>query len=253
MPDWAPPAPRPDLDLARQIVTSGRTLLRGGLNAGSSGNISARCTGDDTILITPSGRDWRLLRERDLVAMDLGPGAWIGGRPSSVVHHHGPWASMVAAARRTIPVLIDEAAEIGPIPTAPYAPSGSSQLAEAAVGELGPARNAVLLANHGVVAVGRSLAEALRRALEVERLAKIFVGAQALGGAEPLRESEIAANRAFFEAYHDAGDETLRTPESSSEVSGPVRLCDLISFGFHAGVTMATLLWSLVHQRLRAR
>ncbi len=88
----------------------------------------------------------------------------------------------VAVARQTIPVLIDEAADIGPIPTAPYAPSASQELADAASSELAKGRNAVLLANHGVVVVGRDLREAARRALEVERLAKIYIGAALLGG-----------------------------------------------------------------------
>jgi L-fuculose-phosphate aldolase len=220
------------------------------------------------MLITPSGRDWRLLRERELVVMDLETAAWTGvSQPSSewrlhlavyrrrsdvaaVVHHHGPWASMVAVARQTIRVLIDEAAEIGEIPTAPYAPSGSLELAEAAAEGLAGGRGAVLLANHGAVAVGRSLLEAVQVALEVERLAKIFVGAQALGGARALGAAEIAENREFFKGYHQVDCDRADALQSSPPITGPVRLGDLIHFGLQAGVTMTALVWALVHQRL---
>src|SRR3990172_9781438 len=166
------------------------------LTDGTSGNISARCPDGMTALITPSALDYRLVTESDLVRLDLGSGNAEGRRkPSSewrlhvaiyrarsdinaVIHHHATWASAVAVARKTIPVLIDEAADIGPIPTAPYAPSGSEELAEVASEQLTRQSNAVLLANHGAVVVGRDLREALRRALEVERLAKIYCVAE---------------------------------------------------------------------------
>lgn len=135
----------------------------------------------------------------------------------------------VAVARQTIPVLIDEAADIGPIPTAPYAPSASQELADAASSELAKGRNAVLLANHGVVVVGRDLREAARRALEVERLAKIYIGAALLGGAQALDEAQVNRSLTFFETY---------------------RAAPVISYSFRAGITFASLLQSLILQKL---
>lgn len=203
--------PAPDRQLARRIVEAGWKLVAAGLNEGSAGHISARCARGRALLITPTGRDWRLLRERELVAIDIATGvSTSAGRPSSesrlhveiyrwrpdvgaVVHHHGPWASMVAVARQTTPVLMDEAAEIGEIPTASYAPSGSPELADAAARELAAGRAAVLLANHGAVAVGPSLSEAVQRGCEVERLARLFVGAHVLGRAPALNRTQVAA------------------------------------------------------------
>ena len=180
----------------QQILEVGCRLVETGLSDGTSGNISVRCAERSHILITPSGRDFRLLTERDLVRVDLETGEATGlWQPSSewrlhvaihlarsdvnaIIHHHATWASAVAVARKSIPVLIDEAADIGPIPTAPYAPSATDELAVNAAREFANGSNAILLANHGAVVVGRSLLEALRRALASERLAQIFVGAQ---------------------------------------------------------------------------
>lgn len=186
------------MTLLRQIIEVGWRLVEANLTDGLSGNISARGPDGVTALITPSALDYRLLTERDLVRIHLGSGKAEGRRkPSSewrlhvaiyrtrpdinaVIHQHATWASAVAVARKTIPVLIDEAADIGSIPTAPYAPSASEELAETAARELAKGSNAILLANHGAVVVGRDLHEATRRAVELERLAKIYIGAELL-------------------------------------------------------------------------
>ena len=253
--------------LTQQIIKVGFRMVETGLSDGTSGNISVRCPEGPYILITPSARDFRLLTERDLVSIDLQTGEAIGRRkPSSewrlhlaihrarpdvnaVIHHHATRASAVAVARKSIPVLIDEAADIGPIPTAPYAPSATDELAINAAREFANGSNAILLANHGAVVVGRSLPEALRRALESERLAQIFVGAQSLGGAQGLDELQVTVNRKFFEGYRDA--ENYRPlPAVSSDIAGPVRFEDLVSYSFRAGITFASLVQHLILQRL---
>jgi L-fuculose-phosphate aldolase len=206
--------------LAEQIVDAGLRLVAGGLTDGTTGNISARA--DTGFLVTPTSRDYRGLRSRDLVYVDLVSddvrGRW---NPSSewrlhaeiyrarsnvhgIVHHHGTWSSAVASVGCSIPVFLDEAADLGAVTTAPYAPSASLELARVAAERICAGPNAVLLANHGAVAVGASVAEALRRALQVERLAKMFVVTELLGGAQPLGEEAIAKSRAFFAEYRAA-------------------------------------------------
>jgi L-fuculose-phosphate aldolase len=254
--------------LARQIIEVGRWLVETGLTDGTSGNVSVRCPDGVTALITPSGRDYRLLTKRDLVRIHLGSGKAVGRlKPSSewqlhraiyqarpdvgaIIHHHATWASAVAVARKTIPVLIDEAADIGPIPTAPYAPSATQKLAEAISLELVKGINAVLLANHGAVAVGRDLKEASRRALEVERLAKIYIGAELLGGAYALNQAEIAMSREFFETYRAAPEERRRLLPTLRGVARPAGLSHLLSYGIQASATVASLLQNLVLQKL---
>jgi ribulose-5-phosphate 4-epimerase/fuculose-1-phosphate aldolase len=167
-----------------------------------------------------------------------------------VIHHHATFASAVAVARKTIPVLIDEAADIGPIPTAPYAPSGSQELAEVVSTALTGGSNAVLLANHGAVAVGRDFREAMRRALEVERLAKIYIGAELLGGAHALDAAAVARNRQFLDTYHAAATPEHDLLSTMPRTVGPVGLKDLMSYSFGAGITFAALVQSLIRQKL---
>jgi L-fuculose-phosphate aldolase len=253
--------------LAQQIIDAGLSLLEEKLIHGTSGNISVRCPEDDCILITPSARDFRLLTERDMVRInpksEQAEGRW---KPSSewrlhvaiyrarvdvnaVIHHHSTFASAVAVARKTIPVLIDEAVDIGPIPTTTYALSGSQELAEAASAELARGTNAVLLANHGAVAVGRDLTEAMHRAVEVERLAKIYIGAELLGGAHALDEAQIITGQRFLESYRVASAQGHDLP-ATSHVGKPVGLKDLVNYSFRAGITFAYLVQRLLLQKV---
>lgn len=255
--------------ISREILETGLLLVEAGLVTETAGNISARCPDGERILITPSRRDYWVLTESDLVRIHL-PSEQAEGRwkPSSewrlhvaiyrarpdvnaVIHHHAVWASAVAVARKTIPVLIDEAADIGPIPTAPYAPSASQELAEVAAAELAKGSNAVLLANHGAVAVGSDLQEAFRRATDVERLAQIYLGATLLGGAHPLDEAAVARSREFFASYRTARAEWHAPAVSVPRISGQVALQDLVSYGFRAGVTFASLLQALILQKIQ--
>lgn len=256
------------MNLSQQIIDAGWRLVETDLTDGTSGNISVRCPEGDSVIITPSARDYRLLTERDLVRVHLGSGKAEGrwepssewrlhvaiyrARPdvSAVIHHHATWASAVAVARKTIPVLIDEAADIGSIPTATYAPSASPELAEALVRELTIGTNAVLLANHGAVAVGRDLREAVRRALEVERLAKMYIAAELLGGAHPLDEAEVAKSQKFFETYRAAPEKSRELFLTTPRIVGPVGLQDLVNYSFRAGVTFASLVHTLILQKL---
>ena len=254
------------MTLGEQIVEAGLRLIDTGVTDGTTGNVSAR-RGNE-FLITPTSRDYRLLTAEDLVTVALDTGEWRGRwKPSSewrlhaeiyrvrpdvnaVIHHHATWCSAVAAARKTIPVLVDEAAEIGPISTAAYAPSASPELAAAAAEVLGRGANAVLLANHGAVAVGQSIAEALRRALEIERLAQMFVAATVLGGAHPLPAEAVERGRQFFAGYRAGQHELVSPLRPAVAIAGDVRLHDLMSYSFRAGITFVSLLRMLVLGRL---
>jgi L-fuculose-phosphate aldolase len=255
------------MSLAEQIVQAGLWLLEEQLTYGTSGNISARCPEGDSILITPSARDFRLLTEKDMIRLHLtseqAEGCW---KPSSewrlhvaiyrsrpdvqaVIHHHATFASAVAVARKTIPVLLDESVDIGPIPTTLYAPSGSQELAEAVVAELVQGPNATLIANHGAVVVGRDLGEAMHRALEVERLAKIYISAELLGGAHALTEAQIREGQKALVAYRATAAQSRDVP-MTSHVDEPVGLKDLAQHSFRAGVTFAHLVHRLLLQKV---
>lgn len=203
-------------DAARAVLATAKELLAKGLVEGTAGNVSARMA-DGNICITPSSVDYRAMVLEDLVVIDPAGEVVDGERPpssekllhlacyaafdevGSVIHSHPVHATMFAVARRPIPACIDEFTVYvgGEVAVTRYAPSGTTDVGEAAVECLGQ-RGAALLANHGMVAVGKSPSDALHVTAMVERAAQIVVGAMALGGAEPLPDK---VNRDFAGVY----------------------------------------------------
>jgi L-fuculose-phosphate aldolase len=206
---------------AREILKTGRQMLESGLVLGTWGNLSVRLAALDGFLITPSGVDYRLLSEEDLVLVDF-MGRKVEGRlrPSTetllhaaiyknrpdvnaIVHTHSPHSSVFAVNRQEIPPVLEEFAQLvgGIIKVAAYAPPGSSELAEAAVAALGDQR-AVLLANHGLVSVGASLQEAFLVSQVVEKTAYVYLLAKMSGSPHLLSEEEAwRLRREFLESY----------------------------------------------------
>lgn len=204
------------------LVGAYRELIARGLSQGTSGNVSARQGG--TMLITPSALPAARMRAADIVEMELaGEGEWYGrARPSSewrmhrdiyrarpevgaVVHAHPPYATALAMARRPIPAAHYMVAAFGgaEVPCAPYAMFGSAALSRVAVAAL-TGRTACLLANHGCLALGRDLAEAMACAVELENLAQQYLLSLALGPVL-LSPREISDALAGFAAYRGSG------------------------------------------------
>lgn len=161
------------------------------LNIGTTGNISARPNGG--MLITPSGIAPKKLTPELIVAMDL-DGTWSGdvrpstewalhaaiykSRPevSAVMHAHPDHCVALSCARENLPAFHYMIAGFGgdDVRCSEYASFGSPELARFAVEAL-ENRTACLLANHGMVAVGTSVAEAFARTVKLETLVRQFV------------------------------------------------------------------------------
>jgi len=126
---------------------------------------------------------------------------------NAVVHAHPPFCSAIAVAGLDIPPLIDEQVILigGEIKVAQYAFPGTPELARNAVSALGP-RNAVILANHGVLSVGRDMREALTICELAEEMAKIYVSALSLGKVNQLPAEVIELEKAFFASIYDEGE-----------------------------------------------
>jgi L-fuculose-phosphate aldolase len=222
----ADPAPT-----AIEIVPVARQLRARGLAIGTSGNVGARLD-DGRIAITPSSMDYDAMTPDDIVIVmpDGSPSAGrrrpsselplhlalFAARPdvSAIVHTHSPFATTFAAARREIPAVhYVLAALVAPghdtLYVAAYATFGSEELARNAVVALG-ADNACLLASHGAIAVGRSLASALSRAERVEELAMLAWRAEQMGGAVRLTAAQL----------DDARDQMARFPTQTAEEAG---------------------------------
>ena len=203
----------------RELIAAAREMSSSGLVVATWGNLSCR-TGE-ALLITPSGMDYLSMTSDDLVLLDLSGKILTGRRkPSSesllhaavyrarpevraVVHVHSVAASAFAVARQSIPVILEETAQLigHPISTAAYARCGSKELAGCVLQELGSNGQAVLLANHGVLTLGCNPMEALLRARIVEKSAKVMLYARQLGEVHALAAEEVHALREDFQHY----------------------------------------------------
>lgn len=210
MSDWA--------ELRASVVATMQRMDARGLNRGTSGNVSVRVDGG--MLVSPSGIvPEQLTPEQVVFVSDAGQWDADGARPSSewrmhlgilagrpeamaVVHCHSRHATVLACAGRNIPALHYMVAVAGgaQVPLAPYATFGTPELASAIVDTLDGYR-ACLMANHGQIAIGRSLGEALAIADEVEEQAAVYCGTLAIGGPVLLSEEEMARIQGAFATY----------------------------------------------------
>ncbi|MCR6633178.1 MAG: class II aldolase/adducin family protein [Magnetospirillum sp.] len=202
---------------AAAIVEAVRLLARRGLNQGASGNVSVRS--EAGLLITPSGVGAEALTTEQLVPMGL-DGAWSGRwKPSSewrfhrdiyaarpeaqaVVHCHSPAATALAVLGRPLPAFHYMVAIAGgaDVRCAPYATFGSQELSDAALAAL-EGRRACLLGHHGMIAIGRDLAQALDVAVEVEYLADLYLRLLPLGEPPVLPAAEMEVVLEKFKGY----------------------------------------------------
>jgi L-fuculose-phosphate aldolase len=172
------------------IVEAAREMSRLGLVAGTTGNASARH--GDSIVITPARLAYDEMTEDDLV--ELGPDgepldaesepsserrvhvAIYAARPDlgAIVHTHSVHATAWSFLGEPLDTGTEEldAAVGGAVLTASYAPTGSDEIAGAALEALGD-RRAVLLGRHGVVGAGPTPAGALTTCVVVERQAQL--------------------------------------------------------------------------------
>ena len=211
-------APLSDLAPHSQVLGAMLQLADKGLNQGASGNVSVR-TGSG-LLISPSGIAPERLKPTDPVALSLS-GKQISGsiKPSTewpmhtaiyearpdinaIVHCHSTFATTLACARQTIPSFHYMVAMAGgtDIPCTPYALFGSEKLANFTAEAL-QSRNACLMANHGQMAIGKTLEDAINLAAEVEELAKQYWATLQLGTVNLLNESEMKEVIEKFSSY----------------------------------------------------
>ena len=195
-----------------------RRLERQGLNCGTAGNASVRAASG--ILITPSGVKPGDLTPESIVFMPECPEVFDeNARPSSewrfhkdilafredvgaVVHVHSAHATALACHRRDIPAFHYMIAAAGgdSIRCAPYATFGTQQLSDRVLKALED-RRACLLSNHGMIALGNTLQEAVDLAVEVEELAKQYALAVMIGEPAILSQDEMNEALKRFEDY----------------------------------------------------
>ena len=184
-------------DPREEIIAVTHALDDAGMVPNKSGNVSCRVA--DGFAITPAGIPYRELMPSHIVTLPLdAPVVATEPRPSSewrmhaaiyrarpdvfaIVHTHSPRATALAAAGRGIPPFHYMIALVGgDVRCMPYATFGTAELAESAVRGL-QGRRACLLGNHGVMAIGSTLARAHAVAVEVENLAGEYLSMLSAG------------------------------------------------------------------------
>ena len=203
------------------LLSIAQKLIETGLNKGTAGNASVRLkeNGSDGFLLTPSGMAVEDMRAASMVQMQFDGSYEQGKIPSSewrfhrdilasradinaVVHTHSMFATTLACLHKDIPPFHYMIAVVGgdTIRCAPYALFGSQALSDNALAALID-RKACLLANHGMIALGRDLDDALAVTVEVENLCEQYWRALQLGDPHILSETEMYEVFQQFKGY----------------------------------------------------
>jgi L-fuculose-phosphate aldolase len=202
------------------IVAACRAMNELGLNQGRSGNISVRK--DGRMLITPTATPYDTMTPGDVAVMQLDDtnGGWEGPRrPSSewrmhrdilaarlefgaLVHAHPTYCTALGMQRRAIPPCHYMVALFGgeDVRCADYATFGTQALSDAVLVALED-RSACLMANHGMIAGGRDLQQAMERAVELEALARQYLVSLSVGAPRLLSRAEVIAAKLQFQGY----------------------------------------------------
>lgn len=198
----------------------------------TSGNVSRVVPGEAAFCITPSSMDYVDLTAEDMCVVDYRLGLIEGPHTPSieaglhatvyqhrldagaVIHTHQVWASIFALLNEPIPALFDEAAiYLGPsVEVVPYAISGSPDLAQNVATKLDNRANAYILQNHGVLVLGRDLAEAWRNVEVFERMAQAYYFALVSGRTvSPLPEPLLPLLHQVLKGKQDAHGKKRRS------------------------------------------
>ena len=201
------------------IVEYGKKLITHGLTKGTGGNISIYNKEEGLMAISPSGIDYFETKPENVAVLDL-YGKQVDGdkKPSSeyfmhrvfyrdrddvgaVVHAHSTYSGVLATLHweiKPVHYLIGYAGKN--VRCAPYELFGTEELAQAALKAMED-RNACLLANHGLLALGGTVEYAFDTAEETEFVAELYYKAKCVGEPIPLKSEEMDEFLEKFKPY----------------------------------------------------
>ena len=206
-----------EMALREQMQEAALRLDALGLNRGSTGNLSVRL--GSHWLVTPSGIAAQDLKPASMVRMDFDGQVDGPGKPSSewrfhrdilaarvdvgaIVHTHSRFATVFSCLRREIPAFHYMIAIAGGdnIRCSPYALFGTQALSDHALAAL-QGRQACLLGNHGLIALGADIKRAVAVAVEVESLCEQYWSALQLGEPHILSAEQMQQVHEKFKTY----------------------------------------------------
>ncbi|WP_036728170.1 L-fuculose-phosphate aldolase [Peptoniphilus mikwangii] len=201
------------------VVEYGKKLITHGLTKGSGGNISIFDRENKVMAISPSGMNYFETKINDIVIMNSDGNVIEGNlKPSSewqmhliyynnredvdaIVHTHSKYATAISCMGETLqPVHYLIALAGFDVKCAKYATYGSVELAKNAL-EATEDRNAVLLANHGLIALGSSIEEAFSTAEHLEYVSELYYLTKLIGGGNLLTKEQLEEVMKKFKSY----------------------------------------------------
>ncbi|MBN2809853.1 MAG: class II aldolase/adducin family protein [Deltaproteobacteria bacterium] len=215
----------------QKIAEYGRRLLSDRLTTGTGGNLSLALRSEGLIAISPSGINYNDLTADAISLLDFNGRHRDGLKPSSewhlhvelyntrpeinaVVHTHSRFATTFALLHEPLPAChyLIGIAQAQVIRVAPYATFGTAELARKTTAALGRDR-CILMANHGLLAVGADMPEAYDIALYIEEVAELYYRARCLGTPVLLNEEEMDQALLRFRDYgRNAGSNQATAP-----------------------------------------
>lgn len=202
-----------------EIVEYGKRLVTSKLTKGTGGNLSIFNRDINLMAITPSGIDYFMIKPEDVVVLDLDGNIVDGDKtPSSevemhrifysnredidaIIHTHTMYATTLACLNWPLPPVHYMVALAGfDVRCAKYATYGTKELAQNAY-EAMRDRYAVLLANHGLLAGAKDLANAFNITEEIEYCAELYYRTKAIGEPVILPIEEMTLMFEKFKTY----------------------------------------------------
>ncbi len=202
------------------VLEAAQRMAERGHVVGTAGNISMRLTdsgGRDLAAITPNNRYYDTLTVDDIGVLDFDSqpveGELVASiesmlhigiyrarkKVNAVIHAHPIFGSVISVLGKSIPPILDDQVTYlgGEIEVAEYSIPGSQELVTNVIPALGP-RNAVILANHGALTVGRDMRDAFTNCEMLEKTARIYIQAAGLGKVNPLPALALEMEQAYF-------------------------------------------------------
>ncbi|WP_158972199.1 class II aldolase/adducin family protein [Chachezhania sediminis] len=205
-------------DARQALVDKSRLCIDRGLSNATAGNLSIRFGAG--MLITPSGIEPASMTADQISYCTFDGQASGGWKPSSewalhamiyqarpeaggIVHAHPTYCVAVSVLREPIPAFHYMVAGFGgtTVPCAPYVLFGTRDLAVAVADTLGQRYSACLMANHGMIALGRDLDAAFRATERLETLAHQYQLARSMGPVALLTDDEMAEVHGAYKSY----------------------------------------------------
>ncbi len=213
------------VELKQQVIDACNRLVRLGLTAGTSGNVSVRVPGEPLLVVSPSSVRYQTMTVADVCTVEVESGDQVDGdrnptsellmhlavhraRPDvgAVIHAHTVHTTALSLLGRGIPPIMDEQVQLlgGEVSLCPHTLPGSEALAGTVLEHLGD-RRAVILAHHGMLGCGRDVEQAIDVCAAADRLARVYLLALAAGEPATLPREAQRLERMYFEMQNRRG------------------------------------------------